>query len=192
MIIANISITNPQEVKIYGVRFVNDVWIQATTSPNHATHIAVLNEIPDLVGVYSGSIYEDGEMFEAPDTITDVFITWFAPENLGLDHGVLEIQSNANPLEIDMFGMVVGGNLVVLKYVASFGGTISGNITQTLQEGELGTEVVAIPNEGFEFYKWSDNLGTANRTDLGTKRTFIAYFIDSKSTVNKVYSQFKK
>lgn len=51
------------------------------------------------------------------------------------------------------------------EYVAGEGGTISGEATQTVEEGENSTEVIAVPNAGYKFVKWSDGVETAERTD---------------------------
>ena len=52
-----------------------------------------------------------------------------------------------------------------LTYTASEGGSISGETTQTVTYGQSGTEVEAVPNEGYQFLRWSDGLATAKRTD---------------------------
>ena len=52
-----------------------------------------------------------------------------------------------------------------LTYTAGEGGSIKGNNTQTVREGQSGTEVEAVANEGYKFVKWSDGRTTAKRTD---------------------------
>lgn len=52
-----------------------------------------------------------------------------------------------------------------LSYSAGDGGTIDGETTQIVLEGESGTTVIAVPNEGYEFVGWSDGIITAERTD---------------------------
>ena len=52
-----------------------------------------------------------------------------------------------------------------LTYIASEGGSISGTATQTVREGQSGSEVEAVPAEGYRFVRWSDELATAKRTD---------------------------
>lgn len=44
-----------------------------------------------------------------------------------------------------------------VRYLAGEGGTISGNANQQVKYGENTEEVIAIPNEGYEFVEWSDN-----------------------------------
>lgn len=56
-----------------------------------------------------------------------------------------------------------------LNYVAGEGGHIKGNATQFVEEGKDGTSVTAIPSEGYEFVKWSDDVTTATRQDKSVK-----------------------
>ena len=52
-----------------------------------------------------------------------------------------------------------------LTYLAGEYGSIEGEAVQTVQHGEDGSEVEAIPDEGYLFVEWSDGLETAKRTD---------------------------
>ncbi len=52
-----------------------------------------------------------------------------------------------------------------LKYSAGEGGTIQGATTQEVLANGSGTEVTAVPDEGYGFIKWSDGVTTATRTD---------------------------
>ena len=52
-----------------------------------------------------------------------------------------------------------------LKYSAGEGGTIQGATTQEVLVNGSGTEVTAVPDEGYGFIKWSDGVTTATRTD---------------------------
>jgi 5-hydroxyisourate hydrolase-like protein (transthyretin family) len=52
-----------------------------------------------------------------------------------------------------------------LTYTAGTGGVISGESPQTVEPGGSGTEVTAVPNAGYHFVKWSDDVMTASRTD---------------------------
>ena len=54
---------------------------------------------------------------------------------------------------------------LTLTYAASTGGSIVGETSQTVQYGESGTAVTAVPEEGYEFVRWSDGVQTAARTD---------------------------
>ena len=52
-----------------------------------------------------------------------------------------------------------------LYYSAGTGGTIQGETTQEVLANGSGTEVTAVPDEGYGFIKWSDGVTTATRTD---------------------------
>ena len=52
-----------------------------------------------------------------------------------------------------------------LNYSAGTGGTIQGATTQEVLVNGSGTEVTAVPDEGYGFIKWSDGVTTATRTD---------------------------
>lgn len=54
---------------------------------------------------------------------------------------------------------------VTLTYEAGVGGTISGETVQTLLYGEDASEVIAVPNTGYDFVRWSDGLLAPQRTD---------------------------
>ena len=54
---------------------------------------------------------------------------------------------------------------LTLTYAAGTGGSIVGETSQTVQYGESGTAVTAVPDEGYEFVRWSDGVTTATRTD---------------------------
>ncbi len=52
-----------------------------------------------------------------------------------------------------------------LTYSAGSGGSITGTSPQTVAQGSDGTAVTAVPDPGYSFVKWSDNIATASRTD---------------------------
>ena len=52
-----------------------------------------------------------------------------------------------------------------LYYSAGTGGTIQGETNQEVLVNGSGTEVTAVPDEGYGFIKWSDGVTTATRTD---------------------------
>lgn len=54
----------------------------------------------------------------------------------------------------------------ILTYIAGSDGNIEGVLVQKVKEGLDGTPVLAVPNEGYEFQTWSDDLLTAIRADL--------------------------
>ena len=52
-----------------------------------------------------------------------------------------------------------------LTYTAGANGTLTGEVTQTVEEGANGTAVTAVANAGYHFVKWSDGVETAKRTE---------------------------
>ena len=59
--------------------------------------------------------------------------------------------------------------IYTLTYTVGKGGSISGQATQTVQHGQSGTEVEAVPSEGYRFVRWSDGVTTAKRTDTNVQ-----------------------
>ncbi len=72
-------------------------------------------------------------------------------------------------------------------YQANEGGTIYGAVEQSVQEGENGTEVVAVPNEGYKFVKWSDNITEATRQDRNVTKDIVVKAIFEKQTYKLTY-----
>ncbi|MCG8902067.1 T9SS type B sorting domain-containing protein [Tenacibaculum finnmarkense] len=65
-----------------------------------------------------------------------------------------------------------------VKYTAGNNGTITGDLTQTIEEGKATSEVKAIANTGYEFVKWSDNNTSETRTDIAdADKEFTAEFV---------------
>jgi len=56
-------------------------------------------------------------------------------------------------------------NEYTLTYVADAGGTLTGEIVQTVAYGADGTPVTAVPNTGYHFVNWSDGSTANPRTD---------------------------
>ena len=52
-----------------------------------------------------------------------------------------------------------------LDYTAGAGGSITGDTSQVVDYGSDGTIVTAVPNTGYHFVQWSDDVMTASRTD---------------------------
>ncbi|WP_010417103.1 InlB B-repeat-containing protein [Anaerophaga thermohalophila] len=58
-------------------------------------------------------------------------------------------------------------NSYSLFYLAGENGSISGDTPQTVEHGQDGTEVTAVPDEGYHFLQWNDGVTTAARIDPG-------------------------
>jgi len=75
-----------------------------------------------------------------------------------------------------------------VTYSSSEGGTISGAAEQSVKEGEDGTEVVAVPDTGYKFVKWSDGVTTPARQD---KNVTADIFVTAEFKV-KIVEQTKE
>ncbi len=53
-----------------------------------------------------------------------------------------------------------------LEYVAGIGGVLVGTSSQTVLDGDNGTAVTAVPDNGYEFVQWSDASVQNPRTDI--------------------------
>ncbi|SFE75128.1 repeat domain (List_Bact_rpt) [Paenibacillus catalpae] len=62
-------------------------------------------------------------------------------------------------------------NEYTLNYSAAEGGSLTGQSSQTVIHGSNGSEVTAIPNQGYSFVGWSDGVTTASRTDSAVMST---------------------
>ena len=57
-------------------------------------------------------------------------------------------------------------NTYTLTYLSGGNGSISGTTPQTVNYGEDGTAVTAVPNTGYHFVNWSDSSIANPRTDM--------------------------
>lgn len=73
-----------------------------------------------------------------------------------------------------------------LIYSAGEGGRIEGERVQRVKEGEDGLTVTAVPEEGYEFVRWTDGVQTAERQEVGVKSdlSVSAIFAEEKIRVN--------
>ncbi|MGZ2368466.1 InlB B-repeat-containing protein [Ancylomarina sp. YFZ004] len=58
-------------------------------------------------------------------------------------------------------------NTYTLTYHAGTNGSLTGETAQSLNHGETGTEVEAVPEDGYLFVQWSDGVKDNPRTDVG-------------------------
>lgn len=79
-------------------------------------------------------------------------------------------------------------NSYAVNYIAGANGSIDGVLNQMVDYGSSSSEVTAKPNLGYHFLKWSDELVTATRSEVGVKGdvTLTAIFaINSYSLIYK-------
>jgi hypothetical protein len=79
-----------------------------------------------------------------------------------------------------------------LTYTAGENGAIAGDTSQSVDDGEDGTAVTAVPDEGYSFVSWSDDSMDNPRTDLNVAGdiTVTANFaineVDEEENINEV------
>jgi hypothetical protein len=91
------------------------------------------------------------------------FVSWTGPNvgdiiNTG---GVYTIVMNGNKSVTANFAI----NTYTLTYAAGAGGSLTGDTSQTIDYGEDGTAVTAVPDAGYHFVNWSDTSTDNPRTD---------------------------
>lgn len=74
-----------------------------------------------------------------------------------------------------------------ITYSSGHHGKIIGDLHQILNAGESGTKVVAVPDEGYKFVKWSDWNYSAERQDLNVKSDKNITAIFEKQTFTVEY-----
>ncbi|GEM_PF-5968853 len=61
-----------------------------------------------------------------------------------------------------------------LNYTAGSHGSITGELLQSVEEGNSGTAVTAVADKGYHFTKWSDGVKTSSRTDKNVSKNISA------------------
>jgi len=74
-----------------------------------------------------------------------------------------------------------------VNYITDGNGKIEGQEKQTLKYGEATTKVTAIPDEGYEFIKWSDGLTTVVRQETAVKKSLTLKATFRKKTFRVEY-----
>lgn len=82
-------------------------------------------------------------------------------------------------------------NTYDLTYTAGANGSLQGTTTQNVNYGTDGTAVTAVPDEGYQFEKWSDGSGENPRTDTNVTANVdvSASFIENTVTMYTVTFQ---
>ena len=125
----------------------------------YATIYANLDEVPDqfkkTIKETNGYLYIDGDY-----RFTDKAIYYYSPTSATTEE-------------------------FTLTYVAGNHGQILGETTQKVLQGNSGTEVEAVPDEGYHFDEWSDGVKTPKRTDTNVTRniTVTAFFAANTYTI---------
>ena len=100
-----------------------------------------------------------------------------------------EVTISENKFTMPAYAVTVEAEFEILTYTLTYtageNGSIQGQLTQTVQHGGSGEEVEAVPNGIYKFYRWSDGLSTAKRTDSNVKANLsvTAEFIDASISI---------
>lgn len=81
-----------------------------------------------------------------------------------------------------------GVKYAVTYYTDADGGTIIGARNQQIKSGDNAVAVTAVPNEGYEFIKWSDDATTETRKDCNVQSDITVRPIFRKKQYDVVYS----
>ncbi|HPS30102.1 MAG TPA: hypothetical protein PLZ43_07595, partial [bacterium] len=104
-----------------------------------------------------------------------------------IDYVNVKDSENINANLINVHHFTDSGNNInwmlssyTLTYTAGTGGSITGTSPQTVNYGSDGTEITAVPDAGYSFVKWSDDVLTSSRTDTNVTAdiTVSAEFAD--------------
>ncbi|MGD8192156.1 beta strand repeat-containing protein [Brevibacillus ginsengisoli] len=167
---------------------------------NFAINTYTLNYAADANGTISGTTSQTVNSGQSGTTVTAVpntgyyFVSW--------SDGVTTASRTDKNVTADLnvtanFAI----NTYTLNYAADANGTISGTTSQTVNSGQSGTTVTAVPNTGYYFVSWSDGVTTASRTDknitadLNVTANFaintytLNYAADANGTISGTTSQ---
>ena len=119
-----------------------------------------------IVGETSQTIRkgEDGAPVTAVADDGWIFVTW--------DDGITTATRQEKNLEYNLIFTARFDKAYNVIYKATDAGYIEGDAEQYVLWTAPSTEVTAVPNEGYEFYCWSDGVKTATRSDIPFKSDF--------------------
>jgi hypothetical protein len=69
------------------------------------------------------------------------------------------------------------GLMYTLTYRAGENGILVGDTLQFVLDGNSAATIIAVPNEGYAFFMWSDSVMSARRTDIGVSSNIAVYAI---------------
>ncbi len=74
-----------------------------------------------------------------------------------------------------------------LSYSTSSNGSILGNINQTVEHGSNSSSVTAVPNTGYHFVKWSDDVTDNPRVDSNVSKNISVQAVFAINTYSVIY-----
>lgn len=118
-------------------------------------------------------------VIEGDNTTTVTAIGNIGYSFLSWDDGVTTASRSDGPVTSDLtFTATFVINEYTVEFTSTVGGSVTGDLIQTITHGGNGTEVTAVPDSGFNFVGWSDGLGTLSRTptNVTSSGIFTAIF----------------
>jgi len=112
--------------------------------------------VPDQVLNYGDKVTEP----ENPTQYGKYFQGWYTDEGLTTLYNFVTTVTESFTLYAKW-----GDNEYTLKYNAGPNGSIEGDEEQTVIHGQSGTQVEAVPDDGYQFVQWSDGSTANPRTD---------------------------
>ncbi|KMQ50417.1 hypothetical protein CHISP_2664 [Chitinispirillum alkaliphilum] len=114
---------------------------------------------------------EGGETVSEPEEPTRdgyTFDGWYADEELTK---LWDFSQNTVKESITLYAKWTpdAPQTYTLSYTAGENGSLTGETSQTVEHGESGTAVTAVPDEGYEFSEWSDGRTYNPRTDANVQ-----------------------
>jgi hypothetical protein len=126
----------------------------------HGLHGKAVRVMPDYGFQFAG--WSDGE---TANPRTDLYVT-----------GDINVEAE---FEIAVY---------TLSYSSGENGRVGGSLSQTVTHGSNGTEVEAIPDEGYHFVRWSDGLTANPRKDMNVTRPLVVRAVFALNQYQLTYS----
>ncbi len=137
-----------------------DATVQANFSIKTYTLNYIAGDNGSITGTTSQTVNhgDDGNEVTADPDVGFIFVQWSdgRTDNPRKDTNVTGDISVTAIFQIKTYNLI---------YTPGANGSISGNLSQTVNHGANGTPVTAEPNTGYLFAGWSDGVTTATRTD---------------------------
>ena len=126
-------------------------------------------EVQTLASIMSGGTVSGGDTYSHGSSVAVAatpaegyrFVRWVESDTTASTQNPFVFICSGNRSLTAEFELIT----YTLSYAAAEGGSISGAASQTVEHGNTGAEVEAVPNEGYVFKHWSDGVTTAKRTD---------------------------
>ncbi len=151
----------------FGENFTLNATISSTDNANHFEAPIIIFIFKSTGGTSIGYLNYDEDFVLAPNETINLNV----PGSLSLASGDYMFgffYKHATDGWTQLSDKIVNFTLnknYTLTYTANANGTLTGETSQTVKEGTNGTEVTAVPNNGYKFVQWSDGSTENPRLD---------------------------